>query len=185
MVFLHDATASRSGNHTDPPPLVGARPSAASAMRLRLVRPRVNPRFAVITFALRRASVGKCSRHATFDGRSARCPRTTAEPRLTPALRCGALWAALLWVVIEGFNDRDLQLGGRLADDLAALEPTLKGFRHAVLHVSPRSHHDPRLFKFLGDADNVARISRVSEGMAGLFWHEEEERKREGKLLPD
>jgi len=96
-----------------------------------------------------------------------------------------ALWAALLWVVIEGFNDRGLQLGGRLAEDVAALEPTLRGFRHAVFHVSQRSHHDPRLFKFLGDADNVARISRVSEGMAGLFWHEGEERKREGKLPPD
>lgn len=62
-----------------------------------------------------------------------------------------ALWAALLWVVIEGFNDRDIELGGRLAEDVAALEPTLKGFRHAVFHVSERSHHDPRLFKFLGD----------------------------------
>ena len=96
-----------------------------------------------------------------------------------------ALWAALVWVVIEGFNDRGIELGDRLAEDMAALEPTLKGFRHAVFHVSQRSHHDPRLFKFLGDAANVARISRVSEGMAGLFWHEGEERKREGKLPPD
>lgn len=96
-----------------------------------------------------------------------------------------ALWAALLWVVIEGFNDRGIELADRLAEDVAALEPTLKGFRHTVFHVSQRSHHDPRLFKFLGDAANVARISRVSEGMAGLFWHEGEERKREGKLPPD
>jgi hypothetical protein len=96
-----------------------------------------------------------------------------------------ALWAALLWVVIEGFNERQIELAGRLAEDVAALEPTLKGFRHAVFHVSQRSHHDPRLFEFMGDAANVARLSRVSEGMAGLFWHEGEERKREGKLPPD
>ena len=96
-----------------------------------------------------------------------------------------ALWAALLWVVIEGFNDRRIELSGRLAKDIAALEPTLRGFRNAVFHVSQQSHHDPRLFKFLGDTANVVRISRVSEGMAGLFWHEGEERKREGKLPPD
>jgi hypothetical protein len=96
-----------------------------------------------------------------------------------------ALWAALLWVVIEGFNDRGIELAGPLAEDVTALEPTLKRFRHAVFHVSSRSHHDPRLFRFLGDAANVTRISRVSEGLAGLFWHEGEERKGEKKLPSD
>ena len=96
-----------------------------------------------------------------------------------------ALWAALLWVAIEGFNDRRIELAGRLAEDVTALFPTLKDFRNAVFHVSQRSHHDPRLFTFLGDPANVARVSRVSEGIAGLFWHEGEERKHEGKLPPD
>jgi hypothetical protein len=95
-----------------------------------------------------------------------------------------ALWAALLWVVIEGFSDRRVELRGRLAEDVAALEPTLKDFRHTVFHVSTRSHHDPRMFKFLAVPANVTRVSRVSEGLAGLFWHEGEERKREGKSPP-
>jgi hypothetical protein len=37
----------------------------------------------------------------------------------------------------------------------------------------------------MGDPANVARVSRVSEGLAGLFWHESEEQKREGKISPD
>lgn len=92
------------------------------------------------------------------------------------------LWAALLWVGIEGFNERGIELGGRLGEDVAALSPTLRDFRNAVFHVSRESHHDPRLFRFMGDADNVTRVSRVSEGLAGLFLHESEERKREGKI---
>lgn len=96
-----------------------------------------------------------------------------------------ALWASLLWVGIEGFNDRGIELAGRLGEDVAALSPTLKGFRNAVFHVSQRSHHDPRLFKFMGEPDNIARVSRVSEGLAGLFWHEAEEQKREGRISRD
>ena len=54
-----------------------------------------------------------------------------------------SLWAALLWVGIEGFNERGIELGGRLGEDVAALSPTLKDFRNAVFHVSREATMTP------------------------------------------
>jgi hypothetical protein len=96
-----------------------------------------------------------------------------------------ALWNSLLWVVISGFNERGIELAGRLHEDVTALSPTLKDFRNAVFHVSRESHHDPRLFRFMGDPLNVPRVYRISEGLSALFWNESEERKREGRIPDD
>jgi hypothetical protein len=93
-----------------------------------------------------------------------------------------ALWNSLLWVVISGFNERGIELAGRLREDVAALSATLKDFRNAVFHVSRESHHDPRLFRFMQDPLNVPRVYRASEGLMALFWSESEERKREGRI---
>jgi len=96
-----------------------------------------------------------------------------------------ALWNSLLWVVIEGFNDRGVVLGGRMGEDVAALSPTLRGFRNATFHVSRRQEFDPRLTRFMRDPLTVPRVSRVSEGIGGLFWHEQQEWKREGRIPDD
>jgi hypothetical protein len=96
-----------------------------------------------------------------------------------------AIWNSLLWVVISGFNEKEVELAGRLREDVAALSTTLRDFRNAVFHVSRESHHDPRLFRFMADPLNIPRVYRISEGLAALFWNESEERKREGKIPTD
>jgi hypothetical protein len=46
-----------------------------------------------------------------------------------------AIWNSLLWVVISGFNEKGIELAGRLREDVAALSTTLKDFRNAVFRL--------------------------------------------------
>jgi hypothetical protein len=78
------------------------------------------------------------------------------------------LWYGLLWVVIEGFQVRSIDLRGRFADDIERLAPTLRPCRNAIFHV-PERNHDPRLFKPMEMPDSVPTISRVSTGFGRLF----------------
>jgi hypothetical protein len=86
------------------------------------------------------------------------------------------LWYGLLWVVIEGFQDRRINLRGRFADDVERLTPTLRPCRNAIFHV-PKRNHDPRLFKPMEMPDSVLTISRVSTGFGRLFIEESAARR--------
>jgi hypothetical protein len=92
------------------------------------------------------------------------------------------LWYALLWSVIEGFSDREIDLRGPLASDIADLAAPLRRCRNAVLHVSPKNQNDVRLFELLQVPDVVAKIRRVSSGFGRMFLEESRARKAEGRI---
>jgi hypothetical protein len=79
------------------------------------------------------------------------------------------LWYALIWSVIEGFHARGIDLRGRWAADIADVEDDLRRFRNAVFHVPRNKYHDDRFFGVMTDADNAAKISRISSGFGRLF----------------
>jgi hypothetical protein len=106
------------------------------------------------------------------------------DPAFMASEWCSAmfLWYSLLWSVIEGFEDRGLEVKGRMAEDIAQISDTLRQFRNAVFHVSKKNQHDPRLFGLMQDPDNVARVCRISTGFGRIFIEEQAARKAEGKL---
>ena len=85
------------------------------------------------------------------------------------------LWAALLWAVIESFQDRGIEFRGELAADIDHLGGTLKRCRHAVFHV-PRRPHDPRYFALMRLPDSTETMRRVSWGIGRLFVDEQQAR---------
>jgi len=61
------------------------------------------------------------------------------------------LWYGLLWVVIEGFQDRKIDLRGRLQLDIDYLGPTMKRCRNANL---PRAKEELRRSPVGPDGDS-------------------------------
>jgi hypothetical protein len=56
------------------------------------------------------------------------------------------LWYTLLWVVIEGFQDRSIDLRPPMSADIDSVSEALRRWRNALFHV-PSKNHDPRLFE--------------------------------------
>ena len=81
------------------------------------------------------------------------------------------LWAALLWTVIEGFNDRRVDLRGQLAADIDSLSDALRRCRNAVFHV-PKKPHDDRYLALMRLPDAQVVMERVSGGIGRLFTDE-------------
>ena len=82
------------------------------------------------------------------------------------------LWYALLWVVIEGSNDRGIELRDRFAEDIRSISEGLRRCRNAVFHISPDRYYDERLFEFMEDPDSAAKLRRISSGFGRLFLEE-------------
>ena len=93
------------------------------------------------------------------------------------------LWYALLWVVIEGFQARDIDLRGPLVSDIESMSGPLRRCRNAIFHV-PEKNHDPRLFELMENPDSAAVISRISTGFGRLFIEEGAARKESGEIPP-
>ena len=86
------------------------------------------------------------------------------------------LWYGLLWSVIEGFIDRQIDLRGQFAADIEEVSDTLRRCRNAVFHI-PNKNHDPRLFELMFHPTSVAVIRRISTGFGRLFLEESDARK--------
>jgi hypothetical protein len=82
------------------------------------------------------------------------------------------LWYALLWSVIEAFNEREIQLLGRFAEDIALISDGLRRCRNAVFHISRDAYYDERLFELMEDQDSAAKLRRISSGFGRLFLEE-------------
>ena len=91
------------------------------------------------------------------------------------------LWYSLLWVVIEGFQDRGIDLRGPMAEDIEDVGGRLRRCRNAIFHV-PEQNHDPRLFEVMQDTDSAATIGRISTGFGRLFIEEGDRRKQTGEI---
>jgi hypothetical protein len=91
------------------------------------------------------------------------------------------LWYALLWVVIEGFQDRRIDIRGAMRADIDAMAAHLRRCRNAIFHV-PENNHDPRLFELMEKPDSAAVISRISTGFGRLFLEEVAARKQTGEI---
>jgi len=90
-------------------------------------------------------------------------------------------WYALLWAVIEGFQDRGIGIGGPMSEDIEAVSAPLRRCRNAIFHV-PERNHDPRLFELMEDPGSAAVISRISTGFGRLFIEEATARKLSGEI---
>ena len=93
------------------------------------------------------------------------------------------LWYALLWVVIEGFQDRGIEISGPMRADIEAMATPLRRCRNAIFHV-PEKSHDPRLFELMESRDSAAVIGRISTGFGRLFIEEATARKQSGEMPP-
>jgi hypothetical protein len=91
------------------------------------------------------------------------------------------LWYALLWVVIEGFQDRAIDIRGPMGADIEAMAAPLRRCRNAIFHV-PEKNHDSRLFELMENRDSAAVISRISTGFGRLFIDEAAARKQSGEI---
>ena len=90
------------------------------------------------------------------------------------------LWYALLWAVIEGFNEREIQLLGRLAEDVERISDGLRRCRNAVFHIPRDEYYDQRLFEFMREPDSAATLRRISSGFGRLFIEEFDHRGIDG-----
>jgi hypothetical protein len=104
------------------------------------------------------------------------------DPTFMASEWCSAmfLWYSLLWSVIEGFEDRGLEVNGRMAEDITQISATLRQFRNAVFHVSRKNQHDPRLFTLTQEPGSAARVCRISTGFGRIFIEEGTAREGEG-----
>jgi hypothetical protein len=90
------------------------------------------------------------------------------------------LWYGLLWALIEGFQDREIEVRGRMASDVATVSDVLRRCRNAVFHVASKDqHHDPRLFELMENPESAAILSRISTGFGRLFIEEGRARRSE------
>jgi len=91
------------------------------------------------------------------------------------------LWYAPLWVVIEGLQDRGIDLRNPMRSDIESVSPVLKRCRNAIFHV-PDRNHDPRLFELMKNPGSAAAIGRISTGFGRLFIEEQVSRRKEGSI---
>lgn len=88
------------------------------------------------------------------------------------AWACMYLWYALLWSVIEGFDERQVDIRGPMREDIARVSEPLRHCRNVVFHVSSKDQHDPRLFELMHNPDSAYVISRISTGFGRMFLEE-------------
>jgi hypothetical protein len=82
------------------------------------------------------------------------------------------IWYALLWSVIEGFQDRKIDIRGAMRSDIDHVADTLRRSRNAVFHVSEKDQNDERLFGLMQLPDSASTISRISAGFGRMFLEE-------------
>jgi hypothetical protein len=100
------------------------------------------------------------------------------EGFLTAEAYCSMyLWYALLWSVIEGFQDPDIEFRGQFAVDIERMSDVLRRCRNAVFHVSEGRYWDARLFELMNMPDSAEVIQRISTGFGRLFIEEAQARK--------
>ena len=93
------------------------------------------------------------------------------------------MWCALLWSVVEAFDERGIVLCGAMRADLDYVRDTLRRCRNVVFHVSSKDQHDARLYGLLLLPDSFRAISRVSTGLGRLFaeeWRDRAQQDPEG-----
>jgi hypothetical protein len=89
------------------------------------------------------------------------------------------LWYGLLWSVIEAFDEREIELRGPFAADIAEIGDTLRQCRNAVFHVPSKQNHDPRLFRLMFVPNSALTIRRISTGFGRLFIEESDARAQD------
>lgn len=91
------------------------------------------------------------------------------------------LWYSFLWSLIEGLQDRGVELSGAMKDDVEYLGDRLRRCRNAVFHVPKHGQWDNRLFEIMSsgdgpssgpDLESVARVRRLTSGFGRLFLEE-------------
>jgi len=92
------------------------------------------------------------------------------------------MWYALLWSVIEGFEERGIDIRGSMRADIDYVGDTLRQCRNVVFHVSSKNQNDARLFGLMQLPDSTAAISRMSTGFGRLFIEESRARKLSGEI---
>ena len=90
------------------------------------------------------------------------------------------MWYATLWTVIEGFDDREIDLRGPMRADIDGMSSALRRCRNAVFHVSPKNQNDVRLFEVIAAPDSATTIRRLTSGFGRLFIDEHAFRKARG-----
>jgi hypothetical protein len=90
------------------------------------------------------------------------------------------MWYATLWSVIEGFDDRSIDIRGPMRADVDRMSEGLRRCRNAVFHVSRKDQNDQRLFDFMTVPDATAAIYRISSGFGRIFMEEHAFRKARG-----
>jgi hypothetical protein len=89
------------------------------------------------------------------------------------------VWYALLWSVIEGFQERRIDLRDPLGRDIEAIANPLKQCRNAVLHVPKTGeYHDPRILTLLGQPDAVRLLTLVHRSLGRMLLQEMRRRRR-------
>jgi hypothetical protein len=92
------------------------------------------------------------------------------------------MWYALLWSVIEAFDERQIEIRGPMRADIDYVSGTLRRCRNVVFHVSSRSQNDARLYGLMQLPDSAAAISRISTGFGRVFIEESQARKLSGEI---
>jgi hypothetical protein len=84
------------------------------------------------------------------------------------------IWYALLWSVIEAFQDRGIDIRGPLQSDISAVADLLRRCRNAVLHVPQKTDTslDQRIQALVADTENATTVRRISGGFGRLFLEE-------------
>lgn len=95
---------------------------------------------------------------------------STAAPPDDGAFRADESWASmflryvLLWSVIEGFQDRDIELRGPFADDIQSFADEMRRARNVVFHVGQKDQNDVRLFGLIQRPESAAAMHRIRTG---------------------
>ena len=93
------------------------------------------------------------------------------------------LWYGLLWSVIEGFEERRIDIRGPMRADIDYVSETLRRCRNVVFHVSSKDQHDPRLYGLMQLGDSAQAIRRIEAGR--MFIEESRARKATGEIPAD
>jgi hypothetical protein len=56
------------------------------------------------------------------------------------------MWYALLWSVVEAFDERQIEIRGPMRADIDYVSDTLRRCRNVVFHVSSKNQNDARLY---------------------------------------
>lgn len=96
----------------------------------------------------------------------------SADEMASNAVSSMFLWYALLWSVLEALEEREVELGGRLAADIVSISDGLRRCRNAVFHISRDAYYDKRLFGFMDDRDSAPKIRRIFDALGRLLLEE-------------